>query len=356
MAQGNLKNVNDYPLNMTFSTSDISLSSSVVTNVSAINFASVTPSGATTISANSTQTVDYVFATGTKILGNTAGNMRASVSYGNGLSTVSNTISVTDFVGSATASFSPTIAYITPSSTSVTGTYMVNVTNNTGGSSTLNFAASDLSLSGITNAASASISVTLSSLTLANGATGTVSYSYTISNSSTGTLSGSWSKSSLSATATKTIGNSLRGEGNYSSSSSAFYGSCTLAGGAATTDPELKTYLTDGNYSTNYVSADYSNAWLEIDLGTAHTITRIAVAGGSQPCWSTNLAGYLNGQIVQYYNEGTSSWVDIWTVTGTVNTATTFYDLSTPITASKVRLYRNSWLLAGEFYLFGYEN
>ena len=121
-------------------------------------------------------------------------------------------------------------------------TFSTTVTNNSFGTATISFAASDLALSGV-----AGLSVgtpTPSSVTLNAGQSQLVTYPITGAPTSTGTLTGTWTKLSLSCSRTKEVIDC----GAYTSTGAFLVFQCHNLGADETVDPFTPSWQLNGAY------------------------------------------------------------------------------------------------------------
>jgi len=128
-----------------------------------------------------------------------------------------------------------------------------------------------------------------------------------------------------------------------------FSQSSIYAGGLEATTTNMR----DGDFTTG-AATSFSSEWIEADLGSPKLVNSIQVAGGSLPGWG-GVSAYLNGRGVQYYDDGTTSWVS---VPGTISGASDSppYVTSFPvggITAQRWRILSGTYLSTTEFRFFG---
>ena len=111
--------------------------------------------------------------------------------------------------------------------------------------------------------------------------------------------------------------------------------------------------MADGDYTTG-AATNGGTQWIKADLGSAKSVGRVRVAGGTLPSGWGAVAAYLNNRKIQYSTDD-SSWTDFVTITGASDSAPNFVDLTaTPVSARYWRIESNgnSFVATTEFRLY----
>lgn len=199
------------------------------------------------------------------------------------------------------------------SGVSMTGTYRVRLTNNSLSSTTLSLATADLALSGVSGITVTSVSP--ASITLAAGATDSVTYTISGTPATFGTLTGLWTKSTLTCSASKAVtGLSGLFAASYCDSSR-FNG--TMVSAVAFNGNTFTVKLTNTSGATTPTLPAPTTANLALSYTGTGTLT---VASVSPNTTYTIAAG--GSQTITYTLSGTP------TSTGTLTGAWTYSDLT----------------------------
>ena len=113
------------------------------------------------------------------------------------------------------------------------------------------------------------------------------------------------------------------------------------------------TNMRDGLSTNGFASANVSNEFVRADLGSAQSVSKVGVAGGSfsQGGWGP-VSPYLNGRLIEW-SADLSSWTTVATISGVNDTGTLFEFSFTPVRARYWRIFMaNGYVATSEFRLY----
>lgn len=111
------------------------------------------------------------------------------------------------------------------------------------------------------------------------------------------------------------------------------------------------TNMRDSIFTTGTGTNTGGSQWIKADLGSAETVGRVRVAGGSISGWGA-VASYLNGRALQYSTDD-SIWTTVTSISGASNTSPYFIDIPiAPVNARYWRIQSTSYVSTTEFRLF----
>lgn len=131
--------------------------------------------------------------------------------------------------------------------------------------------------------------------------------------------------------------------------SSVYSGLAATSGNMRDANSSSATGAATGAATGNSLATEYVRA----DLGFARAVSRVTVGGGSLPTWGA-IAFYLNGALIQYSLDGSTSWTTVATVSGVTNTGTLDKDFNFPAVSARYwRISKGGYLATATFKLYG---